>query len=632
MQSKGTKKKRDRISMMLYVGYLLTLVLLAFVIIRFFYLQVIWNPDENIYNALTPQVSHTKLNPTRGNILDCKGRLLAMSAPIYHLHMDCTVQKDANMRLMNSSSKKDQQKGKNREQAWRDSARVLAGQLAQVFPEKSANEYYRIIINGREKGKKYVPIGNAMDRNTYNKVKNFTLYREGQNKGGAIIEDEYIRKYPYGSLARRTIGFVRNNELVDVNNNLVGIEGKFNPYLHGQDGVIYYRRTEQGRMRDNDSLYREPINGNDIVTTLDVDYQEIADKALRAQIEGRTDVMGATLAMMDVKTGAIKVMVNLSYNRANNSFEEVSNMIVGRKNEPGSVFKTVTLLNLLEDGYINSLDETIEVGNGTVPGTNISCAHVIEDYCQKGKKEISIIDGFKISSNYVFAKLVIDHYGPRQDKFIKNLHEMKLGEAFDFDLDGLLCPFLPSVKEGKSISKNDFGRLGFGYFSEETPLHILTFYNAIAAKGKMMRPYLVEKVVKNGEVVSEFGPAVLCRSICSRAVADTLTRALKAVTSDGTAKWSLAGAACEVAGKTGTSFGVYEGGGYSQNGRKKYQSTFVGYFPADDPVYSIISTVYSYPSLTDPSLQGGGIPAKAIKTTINGIYNIDPAFRSKLQE
>ena len=478
-----------------------------------------------------------------------------------------------------------------------------------------------------------------MDRNAYNRIIELPLFRDGRYRSGMIVEQENIRQYPYGKLARRTIGFVRGNKS-PVTNTHIGLEGKFDYVLHGQEGREWMRVTDYGRVRNSDSAYVKAVDGKDLRITLNIDYQDIADKALREQITEEPDLEGACLVLMETRTGAIRAMVNLVREDGTGPFEEIQNLAIGRKGEPGSVFKTVTLMSVLNDGYIKSLEETLPATTGHVAGTSINDAHIPDFARQHQTNRISVLDGFKISSNYVFATLAVQNYGidkskgrgkglEKTEKFLQNIYNYKLGEAFSFDLDGLQTPTIPNPST-RYWTDTDLGSIGFGYSTEETPLHILTFYNAIANKGRMMKPYLVEDIEENGIVTEKRGPGVLNAAVCSRAVADTITRALKAVTEEGTAK-RLKGAKCTVAGKTGTSFGTYENGQYSDAyGRRKYQGTFVGFFPAEDPQYSIICTVYSKP--TGKSFQGGGIPARAIRTVIDKLYNIDPYFRAELQK
>lgn len=594
---KGTAKKRDRIGMILYAFYLILLLASVVLIGKVIYVQLIWKPDEKIAGPLKPKNTEKVLEPVRGNILDCKGRLIAMSYPVYKLHMDCTVGKEGE---------------------WQKKALELSKGLEEIFPQRTSAQYYRLMTGARAAGQRYLEIGQPVDRKTLNKVKALPLFRDGRNKGGLIVEQKNTRRYPYGTLARRTIGFVRESN-PGVNNNLVGIEGRFNDVLHGKDGKEWLRQADKGKVVQNfDSLYVKAEDGKDVVTTLNIDYQEIADRALRAQIQEEEDIEGACLVLMEVRTGAIRAMVNLKRNSRGSSFEEIENMTVGRRHEPGSVFKTVTLMAVLSDHRIDSLDTRIPTNHGRIPEAWVDDQHIRNHENKDHVDYISVIDGFKISSNYVFAKLALDNYGKDVDKLMKKLKEYKLTEPFDFDLDGLQAPNIPVPQHA-----SDLARVGYGYATELTPLHVLTFYNAIAGKGRMMKPYLVE------------GPGVLERSICSRAVADTLTRALRAVTEDGTAKWSLRGCKTAVAGKTGTSFGTFPKGErgadpyHDPSGRRKYQGTFVGFFPAEDPQYSVISTVYSYPTIK--SYQGGGIPARAVKTLIDHLYTIDPYWQKPIE-
>ena len=604
-KEKDTPQRTDRIGFILYSMYLLSLLASIALIIRFAHIQISFRPDPKIERVLTPSRTKSVIEPVRGNIIDAKGRPIAISCPVYQIFMDCTVQKDTN---------------KARQEEWRKKAWELSGGLAGIYGGKTREEFFKMIMDSRKAGKKYVRIGNRIDHRTYNEVKELPLFREGRYKGGMMAERENIRQYPYGKLARRTIGFVRNNKSEEVTNNHIGLEGKFDYILHGREGVKWLRETDCGYVVDNDSTFRDAVDGKDLHTTLDIDYQSIADKALREQIEPEAELEGGCLVLMEVRTGAIRAMVNLLRDGETGSFEEIQNMAVGRRAEPGSVFKTVTLMSVLNDGKIKSLDQTIPTNHGIVEHTNMQQDRHIVDYEREHRtRRISVLDGFKISSNYVFGWLAVNNYKGKDGArhFIQNIYNYKLGEAFDFDLEGLQTPVI-ATPDNRYWTDTDLGQVGFGYCTEETPLHIITFYNAIANKGKMMKPYLVD------------GPAVLNGAVCSKAIADTLTRALCAVTEEGTAR-RLKNAKCRVAGKTGTSFATFENGQYKDaSGRRIYQGTFAGFFPAEDPQYSIICVIYSKP--TTKSFQGGGIPARAVKTVIDELYNIDPYWRTKIEK
>lgn len=617
-------KQRDTIASILGGLYVVLLAGAVLIVAKAAYIQWFFKPDQRIETALTPRRETRTLEPVRGNIIDCEGRLLAMSYPVYDLHMDCTVRK------AEFAGMKDREAAREKEQAWLLEARQMCEGLAQIIPGKTAEQYYETIKAGRSGGRKYLPIARRVDRSTLLKVKALPLFEKGANKGGLIVEQHYVRKYPYGRLARRTIGFVRDNS-TGVANTHIGLEGKFDAVLHGTDGRECLRETDYGSVRDFDSTYTKAVDGKDLRTTLNIDLQDLADKALRAQVDTLDDIEGACLVLMEVKTGAIRAMVNLQRDGSRGgTMEEITNHAIGRKNEPGSVFKTVTLLSCLDDGYVKSLEETMPTNHGWVKGTGLKQDIHISDWEREHKtSEISVYDGFKISSNYVLSSLAVNNYRTRTRHFIERIYSYGLGESFDFDLDGLLTPTIPQVPRNRELDATTLGSVGFGYATEETPLHILTFYNAIANKGRMMKPYLVESIESAGQTDEKRGPAILNASICSRAAADTITRALVAVTEEGTAR-RLKNAKCTVAGKTGTSFATFENGQYSDaSGRRKYQGTFVGFFPAEDPQYSIVCCVYSRP--TRKQYQGGGIPARAVRTVVDHMVDTDPYWRPVLK-
>ena len=605
----------------MYVLYVVLLLASVLLFVKIAGIQLFFNPNQKIASALTPTSRARTVEPVRGNIIDSKGRLLAMSCPTYQIAMDCTVRRE--------EFAADKKNGEQNEQRWLEKARQLSAELTKVFPDKTADQYYKLITDGRRNGKRYLRIGKPVDRNVYNRIKTFPLFNESRYKGGLIAEQKNIRIYPYGKLARRTIGFVRDNSS-SVGNTHVGLEGKFDYVLHGTEGKEWLKVTDYGRIQDNDSTRTRVEDGKDIRTTINIDYQDIAYRSLFDEIKEETDLEGACLVLMESATGAIRAMVNLYRDGEGSSFEEVSNLAIGRAIEPGSVFKTVTLMQVLSDGHVKSLEETIPTNHGVIKGASgvPQDVHILDHERVHQTKTISVLEGFRISSNYVFGSLAVSNYSKKPMRFIENIHSYKLAEAFDFDLAGLASPTIPSPKDkNRYWSNSDLAVMGYGYGTRETPLHILTFYNAIANKGKMMKPYLVEDIEKDGVVKNRRGPALMS-TICSKAVADTITRALKAVTEEGTAR-RLKDAKCQVAGKTGTSFGTYAGGSYRDElGRRKYQGTFVGFFPADEPRYSVICTVFSRP--TSKSFQGGGIPARAVKSLVNGLYSIDPCFQPQL--
>lgn len=628
-QSTGKKRGMDRISMILLFIYIVVLFISALIIGKLIYIQKSWEPDKSIAKYFLPPAEKYTIAPDRGAIIGCGGEILAMSTPMYELRMDCTVRKEYFQKKMRKNPT-----GDNLEQQWQDKAKAFSEGFAKEM-NMDASVIFKSIMDGRRKGNKYLRLGTDIDRGTLLKLESLPLMEEGRYKSGIIVEKHDSRKYPYGTLARRTIGYVKDNSSQkedEKGRSHIGIEGKYDYVLHGKEGEIWLKPTDnKEKIQNYDSTYVKPVDGLDVRTTLDITLQDIVDKAMRKQMSANPKIEDGCAVFMDVRTGAIRAMVNLTKSPKDSSLNEVYNMAIGYGANPGSVFKTTTLMTALEDGYIKSLDDEIPTNEGKLPGYP-------QDDHVKNLVKISILHGFEISSNYVFRYLATNNYSDDPKRFMDKLYMYKLGQAFDFDLEGLREPVLPSP-DSKSWSSTDLGSVAIGYSVRETPLHTLTFYNAIANKGRMMKPYLVESIEKDGVVKTKKGPSVLNASICSRATADTLLRALKAVTSEGTA-YRLKGAKLTVAGKTGTarqSLSKEEIEKYGRDPKDNTQTadgsyhnlaTFVGFFPADNPKYSAIICMNS--SLIRGSLYGGVGPASAMREIVDAIYTLDPEWGAEV--
>lgn len=628
-QSTGKKRGMDRISMILLLIYIVVLFISALIIGKLIYIQKSWEPDKSIAKYFLPPAEKYTIAPDRGAIIGCGGEILAMSTPMYELRMDCTVRKEYFQKKMRKNPT-----GDNLEQQWQDKAKAFSEGFAKEM-NMDASVIFKSIMDGRRKGNKYLRLGTDIDRGTLLKLESLPLMEEGRYKSGIIVEKHDSRKYPYGTLARRTIGYVKDNSSQkedEKGRSHIGIEGKYDYVLHGKEGEIWLKPTDnKEKIQNYDSTYVKPVDGLDVRTTLDITLQDIVDKAMRKQMSANPKIEDGCAVFMDVRTGAIRAMVNLTKSPKDSSLNEVYNMAIGYGANPGSVFKTTTLMTALEDGYIKSLDDEIPTNEGKLPGYP-------QDDHVKNLVKISILHGFEISSNYVFRYLATNNYSDNPKRFMDKLYMYKLGQAFDFDLEGLREPVLPSP-DSKSWSSTDLGSVAIGYSVRETPLHTLTFYNAIANKGRMMKPYLVESIEKEGVVKTKKGPSVLNASICSRATADTLLRALKAVTSEGTA-YRLKGAKLTVAGKTGTarqSLSKEEIEKYGRDPKDNTQTadgsyhnlaTFVGFFPADNPKYSAIICMNS--SLIRGSLYGGVGPASAMREIVDAIYTLDPEWGAEV--
>ncbi len=494
----------------------------------------------------------------RGDILAKDGRLLASSVPYYKIKMDCTVQeKDTFNKYIDG----------------------LAASLAEFYQDKTAAQYKQMIVEAQQKGKRYLTINNRLlDYSELAQVKSFPLFNKGGNRGGIIVEEESKRKYPYGRTAYRTIGFINSLGVG------TGIEGSCDYYLKGTPGKQMYQKMSGGEWVPINSDHNlAPKDGYTIRTTIDIDLQEAVEDALKEQLSKGINVAGATAVVMERKTGAIRAISNLK-NDGKGGYDESLNYAVGQATEPGSVLKLVTLVAVLEDG-VETLSSMVDGGNGQWVYMNqkVTDSHAVGMQTLKG--------AFAHSSNVCFAKIVTRNYASDPKKFVNRVQNMKLGERFHLDIQGEGTAVIHSPDE--SIwTPGLLASMGFGYGMLITPLHTLTFYNAIANNGKMMKPYFIESYERDGKVEKRFKPQEISGSICSEKTAKMAQEALRAVVTEGTGKM-MNNEPFHISGKTGTARIAFDGGGYERNGMRRYQATFCGFFPSEDPEYTVIVILYS---------------------------------------
>lgn len=617
--------------------YLFFLFLSVVVTVKIYRIQNSWEPNEKFVKEFLPSKHLEQIRPREGSIMDHNGRILAISTPLYDIYMDCYVQKE--------HYDKDEKNGRKKNGEWLAKADALSARLAEMFPKKGKDSTYysNLIRSSRAAGKRYVSIVKGVDHRTVEELKTLPLFNEAQHKGGLIVEPIENRMYPYEGLAKRIIGYVNKN----IEEGFIGIEGTYYREIKGTAGTKWAKRTDNFEwISDIDSTSIEAEDGLDIRTTLDIHIQDIADRALRKHIDTVKHINSACVVIMDVETGGVRAMVNLKREKSG-KLSETFNMAVARAAEPGSIFKTVMLTALLEDGYV-TLDEPmpIDINKMKYPGfKNVERDEYVFRYKDRHKTDfIPVVDGLMISSNYVFRRQVTDHYYSNPEELIARLHSYHMGGSFSFEIkeNGGSSPRLPDP-ESKGWNGATIPSMAIGYSVHVTPLQILSFYNAIANDGKMMKPYIVEKFERDGVLVEERKPSLLS-IVCSEATADTLTRALKKVTAyrkgaayqEGTAANSMKGVGCEVAGKTGTAWIYLEGDDaigkqspyIAADGSRKYQASFAGFFPADDPKYSMI--VVAYTDRVHKIEGGGGRPARVFRDIVNDIMTYDPQWQREI--
>ena len=617
--------------------YLFFLFLSVVVTVKIYRIQNSWEPNEKFVKEFLPSKHLEQIRPREGSIMDHNGRILAISTPLYDIYMDCYVQKE--------HYDKDEKNGRKKNGEWLAKADALSARLAEMFPKKGKDSTYysNLIRSSRAAGKRYVSIVKGVDHRTVEELKTLPLFNEAEHKGGLIVEPIENRMYPYEGLAKRIIGYVNKN----IEEGFIGIEGTYYREIKGTAGTKWAKRTDNFEwISDIDSTSIEAEDGLDIRTTLDIHIQDIADRALRKHIDTVKHINSACVVIMDVETGGVRAMVNLKREKSG-KLSETFNMAVARAAEPGSIFKTVMLTALLEDGYV-TLDEPmpIDINKMKYPGfKNVERDEYVFRYKDRHKTDfIPVVDGLMISSNYVFRRQVTDHYYSNPEELIARLHSYHMGGSFSFEIkeNGGSSPRLPDP-ESKGWNGATIPSMAIGYSVHVTPLQILSFYNAIANGGKMMKPYIVEKFERDGVLVEERKPSLLS-IVCSEATADTLTRALKKVTAyrkgaayqEGTAANSMKGVGCEVAGKTGTAWIYLEGDDaigkqspyIAADGSRKYQASFAGFFPADDPKYSMI--VVAYTDRVHKIEGGGGSPARVFRDIVNDIMTYDPQWQREI--
>ena len=496
----------------------------------------------------------------RGDILAHDGRLLASSVPYYTIYMDT--------RSSGMSGA-----------TWSNGINGLSTGLSRLLGERSAAGWKNVISEARRRGDRYFLIKRKVDYETLKRLKELPIFREGQYGGGMVAQAENRRILPNSELATRTIGYLN----LGSEGNEVGIEGAFDRELAGKNGMVVKQRLTGGDwITVGDASSVESRDGNDVVTTIDVDFQDVASTALKNQLRKHNAHHGCAV-LMEVATGDIRAIANLELG-SDGGYHETYNYAVGESTEPGSTFKLPVLIAAMEDGVIDTSD-IVDTGTGSVKFFN----KIIRDTKEEGFGRLTVKEVFEKSSNVGTAKLIYDHYKDNPKEFVNRLYAMKLNEKLDIQLNGEGEPLIryPGDKLWSGLS---LPMMSHGYEVQMTPLQILTYYNAVANDGRMMRPRFVTSIARNGTTIKSFYPAVIINSIASRSTIRKAKKMMEGVVEHGTAV-NLKNAEYKIAGKTGTAQIAKDKYGYRQGARISYQASFVGYFPAENPLYSCIVVV-----------------------------------------
>ena len=564
------------------------LTLFAFVLIgKLIYIQF-YIGEEGVNIGSGTIIKNVILEPSRGNIYSADGSILATSIPRYELHWDAIVPSETVFNL---------------------NKKVLADSL-ELIMDRSSDEILKTIEKVRFNKNRYWLVAKNLSYSEYIRYKTFPIFNKSSYRGGLIAEQQIVREHPLGKIAERTIGY----EKKDKNGKFitVGLEGAFSQYLRGNSGLRLKQKIANGQWKPiSDSNEKEPTEGYDLHTTLDVNIQDIAHNALLTQLE-QFEAEHGTVVVMEVKTGAIKAIANLGRTQEGKYFEKL-NYAVGESHEPGSTFKLMGMIAALEDKVID-VDTPIETGNGIM---TFFGKYKVTDSKRGGHGTISAARAFEVSSNVGLVKIVYDHYKSTPKQFVDRLYNMGLNKPLGLPITGEGLPKIPYPSDA-DWDGLDLPWMAYGYGISLTPLQTLTFYNAIANGGEMVKPRFINEISNFGNMPTKvFSKQILNPSICS---SETLTKVQDMMFNVVDKKWGTAhrikDPMISMAGKTGTCQLDYT------TDKMEYIASFVGYFPAKKPKYSCIVVIHR-PNKSK-GYYGAIVAAPVFKKIAKKIYNDIP--------
>jgi cell division protein FtsI (penicillin-binding protein 3) len=570
-----------------YLCFLGMILLGAVVIGRAFYIQQV----EGKYWRSMGDSLHLKYVPVeaeRGTIYSEDGNMLSTSVPIFDVFIDFGAE---GLR----------EKGGKR---FKDNVDSLSISLADLFKDKPADDYKKELQLAYTNEDRYYTLKKKISFLQYQQLRDFPLVKQGRNKSGFIIDPKDKRINPYVLLANRTIGLSKDDPSKNV-----GLEQRYDSLLKGKTGQRLVRYIA-GAYMPVDGGEVEPENGKDIISTLDTYIQDVAETALMKMLLNNNSLHG-TAIVMETNTGKIKAIANLG-KQPDGSYTEDLNYGIGKRTEPGSIFKLATLLSLLEDKYVD-MNSYVDCENGEKDfyGLKIKDSH-------SGTGYVTVKDAFARSSNVAFAKLADLYYHEQPAKFINHLHQLRLDTLTGIDITA--ASGFPLIKKpySRSWSATTIPFMAHGYEELVTPLHMLMLYNAVANNGKMMQPYLVSAIKDHGVEIRTIQPKVLVEKICSDETLAQLKECLGAVVDSvhGTAH-KIKDSSYAIAGKTGTAVTALDNKGYNK-GNKIYQASFIGYFPAEQPKYTIAVVIQN--SMASTLIYGADVSGSVFKEISDKIY------------
>jgi cell division protein FtsI (penicillin-binding protein 3) len=532
------------------------------------------------------------VKPTRGNIFSADGSLLATSLPFYRVCIDPTIVDD---------------------EVYRKGIDKLSINLQNYFKDKTASEYKRKINDARRKNRRYVILNHKLINYQDKKLMtDWPIFSEGRSKGGVVFEKVDKRFMPFSFLAQRTVGFV-NEE-----NNGAGLEYSFNKELAGKNGKALFRKMSGGNWKPvHDENEIMPVDGIDIVTTIDINIQDVAEASLRNHLAAHDADYGCVI-LMEVATGEIKAIANLG-KVGEGRYAENYNYAIGNQGltEPGSTFKLASVIALFEETDIN-LADTIDTGSGEYEFYD----RVMRDSKPGGHGKITLQHAFEKSSNIAISKKVNEYFGAKPEKFLEYIRNMGLTEPVLFQLDGVAKPYFKSTAS-KTWSGTTLPWMSIGYELSMSPIHTLSFYNAVANDGKMVRPMIVKQTRVADQILDSYETEVVVEKMCSDETLRKVKIMLEGVVENGTAT-NIKNVNYKIAGKTGTAQRLVK-----QSYTRTYYTSFVGYFPADRPKYSCIVVIDNPKGY---NLYGSDVAAPVFKEVADKIFAQDLELHEPMVE
>jgi cell division protein FtsI (penicillin-binding protein 3) len=582
-----------------FIAALLTLVGVCIVAKAFY----IMTAEKSYWATVQEQLKHDSIpvKPNRGNILSCDGQLMASSIPEYKIYMDF------------------QTGGAERDSLWQLKLDSICIGLNEIFPEMSADEFRAHLEQGRLKetksgvGSRHWPIWKRrINYNTFSEVRKLPVFRMSKYKSGFHWEEFNARNRPFGSLAQRTVGVMFGEK----DSAYCGLELSYDSLLRGQNGLVHRQKVLNKIMNITE---QPPVDGADIVTTIDVGMQDIAERALieEMKLPEVNAEMGVAI-LMEVKTGDVKAIVNMM-RMPNGQYAEAINSAISYRCEPGSVFKVASILVALDDGVIpNDTNYVIHTGSGVME----MHGRWMKDHNWRrgGYQDINVARTLEVSSNIGTSYVIDKFYGGHPEKYVEGLRRVGIAEDLRLPLVGYRRPNIRDVDtkttdRSKYWSKTTLPWMSIGYETQIAPINTLAFYNAIANDGCMMQPRFVTKLVKDGETLREFPPVVLKERIAKPETIKKMQTILEHVVSQGLGrKAGPLSKAFKVAGKTGTAQIADEHGSY-HSGTTRYWLSFAGFFPADAPRYSCIVCLRK----TGLPASGGGMSGVVFRHIAEGV-------------